>query len=131
MKTQKKNIMSKKNKNQNSELIEKLKEIQSQISEIQSVAGIVVEEADIVFTREQLEDFLIEYTNKVNQYIFDEMFNSLDDNDVVSIEVDGRVISPSIDEDVLRDAFATATLEVESDIIMEYADEAMSELGLI
>ena len=131
MKTQKKNIMSKKNKNQNAELIEKLKEIQSQISEIQSVAGIVVEEADIVFTREQLEDFLIEYTNKVNQYIFDEMFNSLDDNDVVSIEVDGRVISPSIDEDVLRDAFATATLEVESDIIMEYADEAMSELGLI
>jgi hypothetical protein len=125
--------MAKKNKNQNqnAELIEKLKEIQSQISEIQSVAGIVVEEADIVFTREQLEDFLIEYTNKVNQYIFDEMFNSLDDNDVVSIEVDGRVISPSIDEDVLRDAFATATLEVESDIIMEYADEAMSELGLI
>ena len=125
--------MAKKNKNQNqnAELIEKLKEIQSQISEIQSVAGIVVEEADIVFTREQLEDFLIEYTNKVNQYIFDEMFNSLDDNDVVSIEVDGRVISPSIDEDVLRDAFATATLEVESDIIMEYADEAMSEVGVI
>ncbi len=123
--------MAKKNKKQNNELIERLKEIQSQISEIQSVAGIVVEEADIVFTREQLEDFLIEYTNKVNQYIFDEMFNSLDDNDVVSIEVDGRVISPSIDEDVLRDAFATATLEVESDIIMEYADEAMSELGLI
>ena len=123
--------MAKKNKKQNNELIERLKEIQSQISEIQSEAGIVVEEADIVFTREQLEDFLIEYTNKVNEYIFDEMFNSLDDNDVVSIEVDGRVITPSIDEDILRDAFATATIEVDSDIIMEYADEAMSEVGVI
>lgn len=123
--------MAKKNKNQNVELIEKLKEIQSQISDIQSEAGIVVEEADIVFTREQLEDFLIEYTSKVNQYIFDEMFNSLDDNDVVSIEVDGRLITPSIEEEVLRDAFETATLEVESDIIMEFADEAMSEVGLL
>lgn len=123
--------MAKKNKNQNTELIERLNEIQLELNEIKSDAGFVVEEADIVFTRQQLEDFLIEYTNKVNQYIFDEMFNSLDDNDVVSIEVDGRVISPSIEEDVLRDAFATATLEVESDIIMEYADEAMSEVGVI
>lgn len=123
--------MAKKNKNQNTELIERLNEIQLELNEIKSDAGFVVEEADIVFTRQQLEDFLIEYTNKVNQYIFDEMFNSLDDNDVVSIEVDGRVISPSIDEDVLRDAFSTATLEVESDIIMEYADEAMAEVGVI
>ena len=123
--------MAKKNKNQNTELIERLNEIQLELNEIKSDAGFVVEEADIVFTRQQLEDFLIEYTNKVNQYIFDEMFNSLDDNDVVSIEVDGRVISPSIDEDVLRDAFATATLEVDSDIIMEYADEAMAEVGVI
>ena len=123
--------MAKKNKKQNNELIERLKEIQSQISEIQSVAGIVVEEADIVFTREKLEDFLIEYTNKVNQYIFDEMFNSLEANDVVSLEFEGRVVIPSIDEDVLRDAFATATLEVDSDIIMEYADESMSEVGVI
>jgi hypothetical protein len=112
-------------------LIEKLKEIQSQISEIQSEAGIIVEEADIVFTREQLENFLIDYTNKVNQYIFDEMFNSLEANDVVSLEFEGRVVIPSIDEDVLRDAFATATLEVDSDIIMEYADESMSEVGVI
>jgi len=123
--------MGKKNKNQNAELIEKLKEIQSQISEIQSEAGIIVEEADIVFTREQLENFLIDYTNKVNQYIFDEMFNSLEANDVVSLEFEGRVVIPSIDEDVLRDAFATATLEVDSDIIMEYADESMSEVGVI
>ena len=123
--------MAKKNKNQNTELIERLNEIQLELNEIKSDAGFVVEEADIVFTRQQLEDFLIEYTNKVNQYIFDEMFNSLDDNDVVSIEVDGRVITPSIDEDILRDAFATATIEVDSDIIMEYADEAMSEVGVI
>ena len=125
------NIMSKKNKKQNEELIERIKEIQSQLNDVKSDAGIVVEEADIVFTRQQLEDFLVEYTNKVNQYIFDEMFNSLDDNDVVSIEVDGRVIIPSIDEDALRDAFITATDEVDSDIIMEYADEAMSEVGVI
>ena len=91
--------MAKKNKNQNVELIEKLKEIQSQINDIQSEAGIVVEEADIVFTREQLEDFLICYTNKVNSFIFDEMINSLEANDVVTIEVEGRVIVPSIDED--------------------------------
>jgi hypothetical protein len=131
MKTPKMNIMSKKNKNQNAELIERINEIQSQLNDVKSDAGVEVEEGNIVFTRQQLEDFLIDYTNKVNQYIFDEMFNSLDDNDVVSIEVDGRVISPSIDEDVLRDAFSTATLEVESDIIMEYADEAMSEVGVI
>jgi hypothetical protein len=81
--------MAKKNKNQNVELIEKLKEIQSQINDIQSEAGIVVEEADIVFTREQLEDFLISYTNKVNSFIFDES------------------------------------------IIMEFADEAMVEVGVI
>jgi hypothetical protein len=120
--------MSKKNKNQNSELIEKLKEIQSQISEIKSEAGIVVEEGDIVFTREQLENFLIEYTGKVNQYIFDEMINSIDANDIVTIEVEGRVIIPTIDEDTLRDAFINATDEVDSDIIMEYADEAISEV---
>ena len=123
--------MSKKNKKQNDELIERIKEIQSQLNDVKSDAGIVVEEGDIVFTRQQLENFLIDYTNKVNQYIFDEMFNSLDDNDVVSIEVDGRVIIPSIDEDALRDAFITATDEVDSDIIMEYADESMSEVGVI
>ena len=131
MKTPKMNIMSKKNKKQNDELIERIKEIQSQLNDVKSDAGIVVEEGDIVFTRQQLENFLIDYTNKVNQYIFDEMFNSLDDNDVVSIEVDGRVIIPSIDEDALRDAFITATDEVDSDIIMEYADESMSEVGVI
>jgi len=125
------NIMSKKDKKQNSELIEKLKEIQSQISEIKSEAGIVVEEGDIVFTREQLEDFLIEYTGKINECIFDEMISSLEANDVVTIEVDGRVIIPSIDEDALRDAFVSATGEVHSDIIMDCADEVMSEVGVI
>ena len=122
--------MSKKNKKQNNELIERIKEIQSQIAEIQSEAGIEVEEGDIVFTREQLENFLVEYTNRVNQYIFDEMFNSLDSDDAVAIDVDGREINASIDEDVLRDAFIEATEGVESDIIMEYADEAMSEVGV-
>ena len=120
--------MAKKNKNQNVELIEKLKEIQSQINDIQSEAGIVVEEADIVFTREQLENFLIGYTNKINQYIFDEMINSLEANDVVSLEFEGRVVIPTIDEDALRDAFVSATIEVDSDIIMEYADNAISEV---
>ena len=120
--------MAKKNKNQNVELIEKLKEIQSQINDIQSEAGIVVEEADIVFTREQLENFLIGYTNKINQYIFDEMINSLEAIDVVSLEFEGRVVIPTIDEDALRDAFISATDEVDSDIIMEYADDAISEV---
>jgi hypothetical protein len=123
--------MAKKNKNQNVELIEKLKEIQSQINDIQSEAGIVVEESDIVFTREQLEDFLISYTNKVNSFIFDEMINSLEANDVVTIEVEGRVIVPSIDEDSLRDEFINTTDEVDSSIIMEFADEAMVEVGVI
>jgi hypothetical protein len=120
--------MAKKNKNQNVELIEKLKEIQSQISEIQSEAGIVVEESDIVFTREQLENFLVEYTCKINEYIFDEMINSLEANDLVTFEVDGRLIIPSIDEDVLRDALVSATGEIHSDIIMDCADEAISEV---
>jgi hypothetical protein len=123
--------MAKKNKNQNIELIEKLKEIQSQINDIQSEAGIVVEEADIVFTREQLENFLINYTNKVNSFIFDEMINSLEANDVVTIEVEGRVIVPSIDEDSLRDEFINATDEVDTSIIMVFADEAMVDVGVI
>jgi hypothetical protein len=131
MKTPKMNIMSKKNKKQNNELIERIKEIQSQIAEIQSEAGIVVEESDIVFTREQLENFLVEYTNKVNQYIFDEMVNSLDSDEIVTVDVDGREINTFIDEDKLRDAFIEATESVESDIIMEYADEAMVEVGVI
>jgi hypothetical protein len=122
------NIMSKKNKKQNSELIEKLIEIQSQLNEVKSEAGVVVEEADIVFTREQLENFLVEYTNKVNEYIFDEMINSLDANDVVTIEVEGRLITPNIDEEALRDAFISATEGVDNDVIMEYADEAISEV---
>ena len=88
--------MSKKNKNQNSELIEKLNEIQSQLNEVKSDAGIVVEEADIVFTRQQLEDFLVEYTNKVNEYVFDEMYRSIDTDDVISIDIDGREINPYI-----------------------------------
>lgn len=123
--------MSKKNKKQNNELIERIKEIQSQIAEIQSEAGIEVEEGDIVFTREQLENFLIEYTNKVNQFIFDEAFSNLDSDEVVSFDVDGREINTFIDEDKLRDAFIEATESVESDIIMEYADEAMAEVGVI
>ena len=125
------NIMSKKNKNQNAELIERLKEIQSQLNDVKSDAGIVVEEGDIVFTREQLENFLVEYTNKVNQYIFDEMVNSLDSDEIVTVDVDGREITTYVDEDKLRDAFTEATESVESDIIMEYADEAMSEVGVI
>jgi hypothetical protein len=112
-------------------LIEKLKEIQSQISEIKSEAGIVVEEGDIVFTREQLENFLFEYTSKINELIFDEMYNSLDTDNIVSIEVDGREITTGIDEDALRDAFVGAFESVESDVIMDFADEAMSEVGVI
>ena len=123
--------MSKKNKNQNIELIEKLKEIQSQINDIQSEAGIVVEDADIVFTRNQLEDFLVEYTGKVNQYIFDEMFSRLDADNVVLLEIDGREITTEIDEDSLRDAFINATELVESDIMMEFADETLAEVGVI
>jgi seryl-tRNA synthetase len=131
MKTQKMNIMSKKNKKQNSELIEKLNEIQSQLNDVKSDAGIVVEDADIVFTRQQLEDFLVEYTNKVNEYIFDEMYGSLDTDNVVSFEVDGREITPTIDEDSLRDVLMEATANIDSDIMMEYAEEAMSEVGVI
>ena len=131
MKTPKMNIMSKKNKNQNAELIERIKEIQSQLNDVKSDAGIVVEEGDIVFTRQQLEDFLVEYTNKVNQYIFDEAFSNIDSDEVVSFDVDGREINTYVDEDKLRDAFTEATESVESDIIMEYADEAMSEVGVI
>ena len=123
--------MSKKNKNQNSELIEKLNEIQSQLNEVKSDAGIVVEEADIVFTRQQLEDFLVEYTNKVNEYVFDEMYRSLDTDEVVSFDIDGREINPYINEDTLKDTFMEATANIEADIIMEYADEAMSEVGVM
>ena len=123
--------MSKKNKKQNDELIERIKEIQSQLNDVKSDAGIVVEEGDIVFTRQQLEDFLVEYTNKVNQYIFDEAFSNIDSDEVVSFDVDGREINTYVDEDKLRDAFIEATESVESDIIMEYADEAMSEVGVI
>jgi hypothetical protein len=131
MKTQKMNIMSKKNKKQNNELIEKLNEIQSQLNEVKSDAGIVVEEADIVFTRQQLEDFLVEYTNKVNEYVFDEMYRSLDTDEVVSFDIDGREINPYINEDTLKDTFMEATANIEADIIMEYADEAMSEVGVM
>jgi len=123
------NIMSKKNKKQNSELIEKLNEIQSQLNDIKSDAGVEVEET-ITFTREQLQDFLVEYTNKVNEYVFDEMYNSLDTDDVVSIDIDGREINPSINEDMLKDSFMEATSNLETDVIMEYADEAMSEVGV-
>ena len=122
------NIMSKKNKKQNAELIERINEIQSQLNDVKSEAG--VEEGEIVFTRQQLEDFLIEYTNKVNQYIFDEAFSNIDSDEVVSFDVDGREINTYVDEDKLRDAFIEATEGVESDIIMEYADEAMVEVGV-
>jgi hypothetical protein len=131
MKTPKMNIMSKKNKKQNNELIEKLNEIQSQLNEVKSDAGIVVEEADIVFTRQQLEDFLVEYTNKVNEFVFDEMYRSLDTDEVVSFDIDGREINPYINEDTLKDSFMEATSNVDTDIIMEYADEAMSEVGVM
>ncbi len=123
--------MSKKNKKQNSELIEKLNEIQSQLNEVKSDAGIVVEDADIVFTRQQLEDFLVEYTNKVNEYVFDEMYRSIDTDDVISIDIDGREINPYINEDMLKETFMEATANIEADIIMEYADEAMSEVGVM
>ena len=123
--------MSKKNKNQNSELIEKLNEIQSQLNDVKSDAGIVVEDADIVFTRQQLEDFLVEYTNKVNEYVFDEMIGSIDADEVVSFDIYGREINPSINEDSLKDTFMEATANLDTDIIMEYADEAMSEVGVI
>ena len=123
--------MAKKNKKQNEELIEKLNEIQLQLNEVKSDAGFVVEEADIVFTREQLENFLFEYTSKINELIFDEMYNSLDADNIVSIEVDGREITTGIDEDALRDAFVGAFESVESDVIMDFADEAMSEVGVI
>jgi hypothetical protein len=131
MKTPKMNIMSKKNKKQNDELIERIKEIQSQLNDVKSDAGIVVEEGDIVFTRQQLEDFLVEYTNKINQYIFDEAFSNIDSDEVVSFDVDGREINTYVDEDKLRDTFIEATESVESNIIMEYADEAMAEVGVI
>ena len=125
------NIMSKKNKKQNSELIEKLNEIQSQLNDIKSESGFVVEDADIVFTREQLENFLVEYTTKINELIFDEMYNSLDHENVVTLDVDGNTIIPTIDEELLKDAFNEATYNVETDVIMDFADEVMSEVGVI
>ena len=122
------NIMSKKNKKQNAELIERLNEIQSQLNEIKTDAG--VEETEFTFTREQLENFLVEYTNKVNEYIFDEMFGSLDSDEIVSVDVDNREINTYVDEDKLRDAFVTATESVETSTMMEYAEDAMSEVGV-
>ena len=122
--------MSKKNKKQNAELIERINELQSQLNDIKSDAGMEVEEGNIVFTREQLENFLVEYTNKVNQYIFDEVANSLDSDEIVTVDVDGREITTYVDEDKLRDVFTEATEGVESDVIMEYADEAMAEVGV-
>jgi hypothetical protein len=128
MKTPKMNIMSKKDKKQNEELIEKLIEIQSQLNEVKSEAGIVVEEADIVFTREQLENFLVEYTTKINEHIFEEMFNSLDHENLVTFDVEGNRIIPTIDEDLLKDAFNEATYNVETDVMMDFADDAISEV---
>ena len=122
------NIMSKKNKKQNAELIERLNEIQSQLNEVKSDAGMEVEEGNIVFTREQLENFLFEYTSKINELIFDEMYNSLDTDNIVSIEVDGREITTGIDEDALRDAFVAAFESIESDVMMDFADDAISEV---
>jgi hypothetical protein len=119
--------MAKKNKKTNSELIEKLNEIQSQLNDVKSDAGIEVEDS-VTFTREQLENFLVEYTSKVNQFIFDEMYNSLDHENVVSFEVEGNTITPFIDEDLLRETFNEVTYNVDSDVIMEYADEAISEV---
>ncbi len=131
MKTPKMNIMSKKDKKQNAELIEKLNEIQSQLNEVKSEAGFVVEDADIVFTREQLENFLVEYTTKINELIFDEMYNSLEHENVVTFDVDGNTIIPTIDEELLKDAFNEATYNVETNVMMDFADEAMSEVGVI
>jgi very-short-patch-repair endonuclease len=128
MKIPKMNIMSKKNKKQNAELIERLNEIQSQLNEIKTDAGI--EETEFTFTREQLENFLVEYTNKVNQYIFDEVANSLDSDEIVTVDVDGREITTYVDEDKLRDAFIEATESVETSTMMEYAEDAMSEVGV-
>ncbi len=125
------NIMSKKDKKQNAELIEKLNEIQSQLNDIKSESGFVVEDADIVFTREQLENFLVEYTTKINELIFDEMYNSLDHENVVTFDIDGNTIIPTIDEELLKDAFNEATYNVETDVIMDFADEVMSEVGVI
>lgn len=125
------NIMSKKDKKQNAELIEKLNEIQSQLNDIKSESGFVVEDADIVFTREQLENFLVEYTTKINELIFDEMYNSLDHENVVTFDVDGNTIIPTIDEELLKDAFNEATYNVETNVIMDFADEVMSEVGVI
>jgi hypothetical protein len=125
------NIMSKKDKKQNAELIEKLNEIQSQLNDVKSEAGFVVEDADIVFTREQLENFLVEYTNKINEHIFEEMYNSLDHENVVTFDVDGNTIIPTIDEEFLKDAFNEATYNVETNVMMDFADEAMSEVGVI
>ncbi len=125
------NIMSKKDKKQNAELIEKLNEIQSQLNDIKSESGFVVEDADIVFTREQLENFLVEYTTKINELIFDEMYNSLDHENVVTFDIDGNTIIPTIDEEFLKDAFNEATYNVETNVMMDFADEAMSEVGVI
>ena len=122
------NIMSKKDKKQNAELIEKLNEIQSQLNEVKSDAGIENEEGDIVFTREQLENFLVEYTTKINEHIFEEMYNSLDHENLVTFDVEGNRITPTIDEDLLKDAFNEATYNVETNVMMDFADDAISEV---
>jgi hypothetical protein len=68
---------------------------------------------------------------KRSEFVFDEMYGSLDTDDVVSFDVDGREINPYINEDVLKDSFMGATANLETDVIMEYADEAMSDIGVI
>ena len=123
--------MSKKNKNQNNELIEKLNDIQSQLNEVKSDAGIVVEEPDFVFTREQLEEILTAYTSRISRTVFEEMFSNLDAEDVVSFDVDGREINPYIDEDSLGDKFVDASDSVESSVMMDVAEEVMSDIGVI
>ena len=123
--------MSKKNKKQNNELIEKLNDIQSQLNEVKSDAGIVVEEADFVFTREQLEEFLTAYTSKISRTVFDEMFSNLDAEDVVKFDVDGREINPYIDEESLSDKFVDASDSVETSVMMDVAEEVMSDIGVI
>lgn len=57
-------------------------------------------------------------------------FANLESDEVVSFEVDGREINAQIDEDNLKNMVMNATYELPSDIMMEFADETLAEIGV-
>lgn len=89
------------------------------------------EETTYKFTQEQLEDFLVGYTERIKESIMDKISDmDMDDEDLWSVETEGNTITVEISADKVSDYIDSELVGMDTDDMVSLAHEVMDDNGI-